>query len=58
MGRLADVVVLLTEWNEYLGIALEHASKPIRCRVFVDLRNAYEPDPTSGKWFGRIGVGW
>ncbi len=39
-----DAVVLLTEWNVYRGLDLERAGKLMRDRVFIDLRNVYEPE--------------
>ncbi|HAZ60593.1 MAG TPA: UDP-glucose 6-dehydrogenase, partial [Gammaproteobacteria bacterium] len=39
----ADALVLLTEWNAYRGLDLERVKSLMRGRVFVDLRNVYEP---------------
>ncbi len=39
----ADAVILLTEWNAYRGLDLERVLESMRGRVFVDLRNVYEP---------------
>ncbi len=38
----ADALVLLTEWNQYRGLDLEHVRQIMRGDVFVDLRNVYE----------------
>ncbi|MDH5570225.1 MAG: UDP-glucose/GDP-mannose dehydrogenase family protein [Gammaproteobacteria bacterium] len=38
----ADVVVLMTEWNQYRGLDLEHIKNLMKGDVFVDLRNVYE----------------
>lgn len=42
--RGADALVLLTEWNQYRGLPLEHVRSLMRGNVFVDLRNVYERD--------------
>ena len=39
----ADVLVLMTEWNEYRNLDLEEVAESMRGNVFVDLRNVYEP---------------
>ena len=39
----ADAVVLMTEWNLYRGLDLKEVMKRMSGRVFVDLRNVYEP---------------
>ena len=37
-----DAVVLLTEWNVYRGIDMQHGMKLMKSPIFVDLRNVYE----------------
>lgn len=37
-----DAIVLMTEWNVYRGLDLEHIREIMRGNVFIDLRNAYE----------------
>src|SRR5579859_3023863 len=39
----ADVLVLLTEWNEFRGLDLERIKSLLRAPVVVDLRNIYQP---------------
>jgi UDPglucose 6-dehydrogenase len=39
----ADAAVLLTEWNVYRGLDMEEVRARMAGRVFVDLRNVYEP---------------
>jgi len=38
----ADALVLLTEWNQYRGLALAEIKSAMRGNVFIDLRNVYE----------------
>ena len=40
----ADAIVLMTEWNQYRGLDLKATRAKMRGKVFVDLRNVYEPD--------------
>jgi len=39
----ADIVVLMTEWNEYRGLDLAQVKQLMKGDAFVDLRNVYEP---------------
>ena len=38
----ADAIVLMTEWNLYRGLDLNHIKSLMKGKVFVDLRNVYE----------------
>ena len=40
----ADALVLMTEWNQYRGLDLNALLEKMKGRVFVDLRNVYEPE--------------
>jgi len=53
----ADVLVLMTEWNQYRALDLERIKSLMRTAVFVDLRNVYEPDDMKGSGFSYFGVG-
>jgi len=55
--RGADVLVLLTEWNQYRALDLEKIKKLMNCPVFVDLRNVYEPQRVKSAGFRYFGVG-
>jgi len=39
----ADVVVLLTEWNEYVELTPVDLAPYVRVRAVVDARNAWDP---------------
>ena len=39
----ADVVVVLTEWNEFRAVDLKRLKRTMRGNVLVDLRNIYQP---------------
>jgi UDPglucose 6-dehydrogenase len=53
----ADAVVLMTEWNQYRGLDLKAAQTKMRGKVFVDLRNVYEPDEMKNAGFDYHCVG-
>ena len=53
----ADAVVLLTEWNVYRGLDLQEVRRRMRGKVFVDLRNVYEPDQVHSLGFEYTCVG-
>ena len=53
----ADAVVLMTEWNAYRGLDLERIRDSMDGRVFVDLRNVYEPGSMRTLGFRYFGVG-
>ena len=53
----ADAVVLMTEWNQYRGLDLKAAQTKMRGKVFIDLRNVYEPDEMKNAGFDYHCVG-
>jgi UDPglucose 6-dehydrogenase len=53
----ADALVLMTEWNAYRGLDLERVKRELEGRVFVDLRNVYEPAEMRAAGFDYHGVG-
>jgi len=53
----ADAVILMTEWNQYRGIDLELLKIKMRGRVFIDLRNVYEPDEMNKIGFSYFCIG-
>ena len=53
----ADAIVLVTEWNQYRGLDLASAQAKMRGKVFVDLRNVYEPDEMKDAGFEYHCVG-
>ena len=57
VAETADAMVLMTEWNAYRGLDLERIRDSMCGRVFVDLRNVYEPDAMRALGFRYCGVG-
>jgi len=53
----ADVLVLITEWNEFRALDLERVGQAMRVRVLVDLRNVYPPDEAVAAGFAYTGIG-
>ena len=53
----ADVLVVLTEWNEFRAVDLKELRKVMRGNVLVDLRNVYSPAQAKDVGFAYRGVG-
>jgi UDPglucose 6-dehydrogenase len=53
----ADAVVLMTEWNQYRALDLERLGTVMKQRIFIDLRNVYQPELVKEKGFVYAGVG-
>ena len=52
-----DVLVILTEWNEFRNLDLKEVKKLMAQPLIVDLRNIYEPERMSELGYQYIGVG-
>ncbi len=53
----ADVLVVLTEWNEFRALDLRVVKEKMAGRVIVDLRNIFHPDLAQSLGFSYMGVG-
>ena len=53
----ADVLVVLTEWNEFRAVDLRHFRNKMRGNVLVDLRNVYQQALAEAAGFVYRGVG-
>lgn len=53
----ADAVILMTEWNQYRALDFERLGATMRNKLFIDLRNVYEPEKLKKYGFIYIGVG-
>ena len=53
----SDCIVLATEWKELTGLDFEKLKSIVSNRVFIDLRNAYDPDFVKSHGFHYEGVG-
>lgn len=52
-----DALVLVTEWNEFRALDFDRLEKAMKGRIFVDLRNVYEPDEVRELGWTYVGVG-
>lgn len=53
----ADALVLMTEWNQYRALDLEKLETLMDQKIFIDLRNVYDPEKLKTRGFVYIGVG-
>ena len=53
----ADAVVLMTEWNQYRALDLDRIASLLNAKIFIDLRNVYDPNTMKDKGFSYVGVG-
>ncbi len=53
----ADVLVVLTEWNEFRGLDLNRLRDEMRGAVMVDLRNVYRPSEAREAGFSYVSIG-
>lgn len=56
-ARGADVVLLLTEWNDYLELDPQKIAEIVRSRAIVDARNALDPAKWREAGFTYRGLG-
>jgi UDPglucose 6-dehydrogenase len=57
VAKDADVVVLITEWNEFRALDLERFGALMKTRVLVDLRNVYPPQEARAAGFAYSSIG-
>jgi UDPglucose 6-dehydrogenase len=53
----ADVMVLVTEWNEFRRLDLARVKRAMRRKSIVDLRNVYDPATVKRLGFAYTSVG-
>ena len=53
----ADVLVVVTEWDEFRGLDLRRFAKSMRGKLIVDLRNVYNRADAEEAGFTYIGLG-
>ena len=53
----ADLLAILTEWNQFRALEFGRLKKLLRQPRVVDLRNLYEPERVSaeGLWYSSLG---
>lgn len=53
----ADVLVLITEWNEFRALDLLRVKSAMRAPIVVDLRNIYKPHEMAAAGFDYYSIG-
>jgi UDPglucose 6-dehydrogenase len=53
----ADVLVIITEWDQFRALDLDRIKLIMRAPVLVDLRNIYKPDDMRARGFAYTSVG-
>ncbi len=53
----ADVLVILTEWDQFRALDLERVKGLMRQPVVVDLRNIYRPEEMRARGFDYVSLG-
>jgi UDPglucose 6-dehydrogenase len=53
----ADVLVIVTEWEQFRALDLDRLKRAMNAPVMVDLRNVYRPDEMSKRGFTYASVG-
>ncbi len=53
----SNVIVLVTEWDEFRNVDFRELGKTMRNRIVFDGRNIYDPDAVREEGFEYIGVG-
>ena len=57
VAKDADVLVVVTEWDEFRAMDLGDIARAMRGKVLVDLRNVYDPDEAAEAGLTYFGVG-
>lgn len=55
--RGADVLVIVTEWNQFRALDMEKVKELLAAPRIADLRNVYEPEDMRSLGFEYVGVG-
>jgi len=53
----SDVLVVVTEWNQFRRLDMPRLKEVMREPNIVDLRNIYEPEPMRSEGFNYLGMG-
>ena len=57
VAKDCDLLIVITEWNEFRQLDLEKIMKQMKSPVLLDGRNIYDPQKLRGMGFEYIGVG-
>ena len=53
----ADILVIITEWNEFRGLDIDRLGKIMKKKCIVDMRNIYKPKIMKQAGFHYISIG-
>ena len=53
----ADILVIVTEWNQFRALDMEKVKRLLKSPKIADLRNIYEPSDMREMGFEYVGVG-
>lgn len=53
----ADVLVIITEWNEFRALDIDRIGKSMKSKCMVDMRNIYKPADMKKSGFHYISIG-
>jgi UDPglucose 6-dehydrogenase len=53
----ADVLVIITEWDQFRALDLHRVKEIMKAPVLVDLRNIYRPDEVRSRGFKYVSIG-
>jgi len=53
----ADMVLILTEWNDFRALDLARLKETMKGDLFADLRNVYAPQDAQSAGFSYVGIG-
>jgi UDPglucose 6-dehydrogenase len=53
----ADVLVIITEWNEFRALDLDRVGASMTQKVLVDLRNVYRAEEVREQGFAYTSIG-
>lgn len=56
-AKLADVLLLLIEWDEFKNLDFNKLKSVMKHHIFIDTRNQYEPEEVAKHGFKYIGIG-
>jgi UDPglucose 6-dehydrogenase len=57
VAKDADVLVIITEWNEYRQLDLKQIAASMKQKRLVDLRNIYKPADVEQLGFHYVSIG-
>lgn len=56
-ARGADVLLVVTEWDEFLKLDFGHLGEIMHAKTIVDARNLYDPDALKAMGWTYVGIG-